>query len=110
MRSEIIGLKDWLTRVDVPNVIRRCDCGYPAQTVRHVLLQYSLHNREDMLREARTQELDKLLSQEKSAQAAARWFVSSGMLEQFRVANQIAGENPQRVSGATAARRGSAMR
>ena len=39
MRSEVIGLKDWLTRVGVPNVIRRCDCGYPAQTVRHVLLQ-----------------------------------------------------------------------
>ena len=26
MRSEVIGLKDWLTRVGVPNVIRRCDC------------------------------------------------------------------------------------
>ena len=72
MRSEVIGLKDWLTRVGVPNVIRRCDCGYPAQTVRHVLLQCPLHNHEDMLREVRTQELDELLSQEKSAQAAAR--------------------------------------
>ena len=58
-----------------------------------MLLQCPLHNREDMLREARTQELDELLSQEKSARAAARWFVRSGILEQFRVANQIAGEN-----------------
>ena len=93
MRTEVIGLKDWLTRVGVPNVIPRCDCGYPAQTVRHVLLQCPLHNREDMLREARTQELDELLSREKSARAAARWFVRSGILEQFRVANQIAGDN-----------------
>ena len=46
-----------------------------------------------MLREVRTQELDRLLSQEKSAQAVARWFVSSGILKQFCIANQIAGEN-----------------
>jgi len=93
MHSEVIGLKDWLTRVGIPNVIPRCDCGYPAQTVRHVLLQCPLHNREDMLREARTQELDKLLSREKSAQAAARWFICSGILEQFRAANQITRED-----------------
>ena len=93
MRSEIIGLKDWLTRIGVPNMIRRCDCNYPAQTVRHILLQCPLYNRENMLREAGTQELDRLLSQEKSAQAAARWFIRSGILEQFRVANQIAGKD-----------------
>ena len=107
MCSEVIGLKDWPTRVGVANVIRRCNCGYPAQTVRHIHLQCPLHKCEDLLREVRTQELDELLSQKKSAQAATRWFASNGILEQFHIANQITGEDRSEYR---AARRRSAVR
>jgi len=38
LRTEVIGLNAWLASIQVPDVLPRCDCGWHAQTVRHVLL------------------------------------------------------------------------
>ena len=38
LRTEVIGLNAWLASIHVPDILPRCDCGWRAQTVRHVLL------------------------------------------------------------------------
>ena len=57
-----------------------------AQTVRHVLLHYSKYEqqRADLIRAIRV-----ILTHVASAQAAARWFVRCGILDQFKVAHEI---------------------
>ena len=37
LRTEVIGLNAWLASIRVPNVTPQCECGWQAQTVRHVL-------------------------------------------------------------------------
>jgi hypothetical protein len=38
LRTEVLGLNAWLASVGVPGIDKRCSCGWPAQTVRHILL------------------------------------------------------------------------
>lgn len=68
--------------------------------------QCHLYDREEMLLESGTQEFDRLLSHVKSAQAAAKWFVKSGVLGQFNVARQIREEDRSDYQALCIARRG----
>jgi hypothetical protein len=92
MRTEVIGLNAWLAAVQVPGVSPMCPCGWHAQTVRHVLLHCPRHNRENLLIACGTERFDDILMRPECAKHAARWLVRAGVLEQFRVAAEVAGE------------------
>ena len=91
LRTEVIGLNAWLESVGMPGVLPHCDCGWHAQTVKHVLLHCPKFDRQrpDLIRETQTENLHKILSNTASAQVAARWLVRLGILQQFRVAREI---------------------
>jgi hypothetical protein len=92
MRTEVIGLNAWLAAVQVPGVSPACPCGWHAQTVRHVLLHCPRHNRENLLIACGTEQFNDILMRPECAKHAARWLVRVGVLEQFRVAAEVAGE------------------
>lgn len=96
MRSEVIGLNAWLTSIQVPGITAACECGWRAQTVRHALLNCPRLDRRNLLRACGTERLEEILSTPGCAQHAARWLIRCGLMEQFRVAAEIAEED---VSG-----------
>ena len=89
MRSEVIGLNAWLASIQVPEVNPACRCGWHTQTVRHVLLYCQRYNRVNLLLACGTERLGEILSQPACAKYAARWFIRSGVMEQFRVAKEV---------------------
>jgi hypothetical protein len=93
MRTEVIGLNAWLAAVRVPGVFPACPCGWHAQTVRHVLLHCIRHERIDLLRKCGSGRLEDILQRPSSAKHAARWLVRSGVMEQFKLAAEIAEED-----------------
>ena len=92
MRSEVIGLNAWLAAVYVPDISPRCACGWHAQTVRHVLMFCPRYERAQLLAACGTEQFSEILTQPARAKHAARWFVQQGILEQFRVAKEVASE------------------
>ena len=95
LRTEVLGLNAWLASIHVPNVLPRCQCGWEAQTVRHIVLfcpRYS-QSRPLLLRRAGTTDLTHLLSDPRCARLAARWLVECGALAQFNLAKEIEGED-----------------
>jgi len=95
LRTEVIGLNAWLASIRVPNVTPQCECGWQAQTVRHVLLHCPKYRNErpGLLGQTGSEDLKEMLSRPKSARAAARWLVKQGVLRQFDTANQIEEED-----------------
>jgi hypothetical protein len=93
LRVEVLGLNAWLASVQVPDILPRCACGWRAHTVRHVLLHCPQYDRTALILETRTESLLVMLSRPDSARAAARWFIQQNVLEQFRVAKEITGED-----------------
>jgi hypothetical protein len=93
MRTEVIGLNAWLAAIQVPNITPACPCGWQAQTVRHILLQYPRHERLGLIQACGTESIDDILRHPASAKYAARWLVRAGVLDQFRVAAEIAMED-----------------
>ena len=64
------GLKDWLYWVGVPVGSPRCECRWPRQTPKHVILLCTLRtNREAMLSVAGTENYNTLLSTQKGLKA-----------------------------------------
>jgi hypothetical protein len=98
LRTEILGLNNWLASVGVPNITPECQCGWPRQTVRHILLQCKSQeiNRAELLRGTNSEILQEILSIPGKARITAKWFAHSGLLSQFNVAKEIALED---VSG-----------
>jgi hypothetical protein len=92
MRTEVIGLNAWLAAVYVPDVSPACPCGWHVQTVRHVLLHCPRHSRENLLIACGTEQFDDILMRPECTKHAARWLVHTGVLEQFRVAAEVAKE------------------
>jgi hypothetical protein len=93
MRTEVIGLNAWLAAVQVPNITPACPCGWHAQTVRHILLHCPRHERIGLIQACGTERIDDILSRPQCAKHAARWLVHAGVLDQFRVAAEIAKED-----------------
>jgi hypothetical protein len=89
LRTEVLGLNAWLHSIGVPEVHRRCDCGWLAQTVHHILFFCPRLERTELAAQCPSETLEEVLSRKRSAQAAARWLVASGVLAQFRVARAI---------------------
>jgi len=95
LRTEVIGLNAWLAQKGVPDVLPRCQCEYQAQTVRHVILYCPLlvHLRAEMIEAARSEDLTEILTSQHGSQAAVRMLLRSGLLGQFRLANEISEDN-----------------
>ena len=75
LRTEVIGLNAWLASINVPGVLPRCP-------------QLN-HLRPHLIATARCEDLYRILSTPESAQEAARMVIRSGLLAQFRLADEI---------------------
>jgi hypothetical protein len=101
LRTEVLGLNNWLASINVPDFTPACPCGWIRQTVRHILLFCPLYEqgRAEIVRKAASTDMTTILSKPGSGAAAARWLTRSGALPQFRTAVEIAldttrGEDP----------------
>ena len=74
VRTEVLGLNAWLANASVPGVSPRCPCDWHEQTIQHVFFGCPRY-------EVRSDSLVVILSRTASAQAAARWFVETGLLQ-----------------------------
>jgi hypothetical protein len=61
--------------------------------VRHILLQYPRYERLGLIQAYGIKRIDDILRRPASAKYAARWLVRAGVLDQFRVAAEIAMED-----------------
>ena len=95
LRTEVIGLNAWLYSVNVPEILPRCECGWGAQNVRHVLCVCPIYSeqREDLYSQAGSRDLTEILSTPRGAQAAGRWLIRCGILPHLRLAGQIQQED-----------------
>jgi hypothetical protein len=93
LRTEVIGLNAWLAAIQVPNIYPQCPCGWQAQTVRHILLHCPRYDRTRLLRHCGSERKEEILNRPASAAQAARWLIASGVMEQFRVAKEVAEED-----------------
>jgi hypothetical protein len=89
LRTEVIGLNAWLAYAQVLDMLPRCPCGESAQTVRHVMLHCTRHDRIQLIQEAQTELLQPMLSQRDSARIATQWFLRQKLLTQFTTAQAI---------------------
>ena len=97
LRTEAIGLNDFLHWVGVPNVEAECPCGWERQTPKHVVMFCpSLVGRDRMLAAAGTMDYITLLNTERGLRAATSWLLRQGILPQFRVAKEMAEEDRSR--------------
>jgi len=70
LKIGIIGLKDWLYWVKVLVGSLRCECGWPRQILKHVILACPLHtNQEIMLLTASIKNYNTLLLTKKGLKA-----------------------------------------
>jgi Reverse transcriptase (RNA-dependent DNA polymerase) len=94
LRTEAIGLNDFLHRVGVPNIEARCTCGWERQTPKHVVMSCpDLIGRDRMLAAAGTMDYTTLLNTEKGLKAVTSWLLRQGILPQFRVAKEMSEED-----------------
>ncbi len=103
LRTEVIGLNDWLARARVPDVDPMCPCGQYRQTVNHILHFCPLYRIQRARLQSKTANLrpGDALGDAKTAAAVAKWFVKLGVLSQFNVARDLQEED---TSGWTAPR------
>jgi len=88
LRTEHIGLNDYLCRLHVPGYSKPdCGCAWPRQTPKHIILFCPTHlaGRSEMLQEAKTTDYMKLLSTEAGLSAVTKWFLQR-VLTQFSLA------------------------
>ena len=91
LRSEKIGLNDFLYRMNVPNIQNvGCPCGWRKQTVKHMLLfcPRLAKERRELIQQAGTSDYKQLLTQKQGIRTAARWMIRVGYLDQFSLARE----------------------
>lgn len=95
LRTEVLGLNDWLARTGVPGITPRCPCGTGRQTLRHIMAFCPNYTRPraNLLLKTGTTELQEILKEKMMAKAAAKWLLETNLLEQFRVAKDIEKED-----------------
>ncbi|KAG7404448.1 hypothetical protein Forpe1208_v015677 [Fusarium oxysporum f. sp. rapae] len=88
LRTEKIGLKDFLYNRKVPGISsNRCPCGSDRQTVAHVLLRFRQHRQlrdQELGRLRGRNNLRKLLSERKAAAKAIKFIELTQILGQFQ--------------------------
>jgi hypothetical protein len=97
LRSEIIGLQDWLHGIKVPGMESpQCLCGWQRQTVKHVIINCpEISHREEMFLQAKSRDYRTILSTNDGLKAVAQWLIHHGRIEQFKVARELAQERQQ---------------
>jgi hypothetical protein len=81
LRTEIIGLKNWLYWVGVLIGNPRCKYGWPRQTPKHVVLSCPLYtNQKTILLAANTKNYNILLSMQKGLKAVTQWLINQNVL------------------------------
>jgi len=95
LHTEVLGLNVWLVSVRVSGVDKCCLCGWSVQTVCHILLFCSTYTDSRALYfwRIRLTNLHSVLFMTVSAHQAARWLVTSELLEQFSLAKKITQKN-----------------
>ena len=94
--TEVIGLNDWLTWAKVPGKRPECDCGWNRQPPKHVVTMCpNLQGREDMWTRAGTTNYERLLDTPKGLHTVTEWLINQGVLDQFKVAAEMARDGPQ---------------
>lgn len=93
MRTEVIGLNAWLAAVQVPGITPSRPCGWHAQTVRHVLMHCLRHERISLIQACGTERIDDILTRPTSVKQVAHWLICTGVMDQFRVAAEVAEED-----------------
>jgi hypothetical protein len=94
LRTEAIGLNDFLHRVGVPDVEARCPCDWERQTPKHVVMSCpDLDGRDRMLSAAGTMDYATLLNTEKGLRAVTSWLLQQNILTQFSGAKEMAEED-----------------
>ena len=98
LRTEVLGLNDWLHKIGVPGVRPECPCGARRQTLRHIIAFCPLQIQPRLELLERTGQTDplKLINGRKTAKAAVYWLISTGTMEQFRVAVEVSKESQQK--------------
>lgn len=73
-----------------PTTRALCDCGWPRQTIKHVLLFYPrfARDRDKMIQEASTNDYTTLLLTVQGIRAVTKWFLRQGILTQFSLASE----------------------
>ena len=90
LRTEFIGLNDWLSWARVPGISPECPCGWARQTPQHVVTMCSLFSgREKMWKEAGTSNYERALSSAQGLAAVTRWFIHQKVLHAFSVAREL---------------------
>ena len=95
LRSQVLGVREWLYRIGVPNVTPECPCRWHAQTVQHLLIHCPRMPTATLRQRVESGDIHIMLNTPGKAQITARWFIGTGLLSQFEVARQIDDENPQ---------------
>lgn len=91
--------EDYLFRRRVPGYSKPdCECGWPQQTPKHIILFCPTHTagRAEMLAEAKTTDYTKLLSTEAGLRAVTRWLLQRDILTQFSLARTSDDAKPRR--------------
>ena len=47
--TEVLGLNAWLASIYIPNTTPHCTCGWPTQSVHHILLFCNYYTERDQL-------------------------------------------------------------
>jgi len=91
LRTEVLGLNDWLARIGVPDINPSCPCGAQRQTIQHLVgfCPNQIQARATLVRKTGSTALRMLLSEKASAKAAARWLLDTRTMEHLRVAVEI---------------------
>jgi hypothetical protein len=102
LRTEAIGLNDFLSRRSVPGVYPPCECAWPRQTPKHIVAYCPLlPARESMWAAAGTLNYRVVLSTKRGVQAVTEWLLglcNRQRLPQFTVARELHRKEP--VQGA----------
>ena len=90
VRTEKIGLRAFLSSRNVPEITPECDCGWPKQTAKHIILYCpSIAGRTQMLQEAGTTDYIQLTTHPPAVRALTRWILQQRILPQFSLAADL---------------------
>jgi hypothetical protein len=92
LRTEKIGFNAFLARQRVPNVTPDCTCGYPNQTVKHVMLFCPDTDRSNESL-GHLSDLKSILTDAVSLRKAVRWLMGLNILPQFHLARELLWDN-----------------
>jgi len=81
LQTKVIGLNAWLVSIHIPNITLQCICGWPTQSVCHVLLFCSHCSiRDQLFANADTNNITQMLFTNKGIYAVTKWLISQKVL------------------------------